>query len=131
MSLSPQFITIIIIIIIIVIIIILFIIQGTRRGWERGVLSPRVPKVRRKGPCSPAIFRNICSVILGPRKLAADRISVHFMIMHLMETTAWINMNWNWIAIKINLKSQLRLTASNVAGFSKRSHSLVEADGLL
>ena len=60
---SPQF------IIIVIIIIILFIIQGTRRGWGRGVLSTMVPKVRRKGPCSPAIFREICSVILGPRKI--------------------------------------------------------------
>ena len=48
------------------------------------MLSARVPKVRRKGPCSPAIFREICSAILGPSKLAAERISVHFM--HLMET---------------------------------------------
>ena len=46
------------------------------------MLSRRVPKVRRKGPCSLPIFREICSVILGPRKLAAERISVHFM--HLM-----------------------------------------------
>ena len=64
-------------------------IQRTRRGRGRGVLSPRVPKVRRKGPCSPAIFREICSAILGPSKLAAERISVHFM--HLMETNARIN----------------------------------------
>ena len=50
------------------------------------MISPRVPKVRRKGLCSSAIFREICSVFLGPRKLAAERISVHFM--HLMETAA-------------------------------------------
>ena len=98
--------------------------QGTRRGWGRGVLLPRVPEKRRKGPTSQAIFRDICSVILGPCKLAAWRVSVHFM--PFMETAAWIKVikSRNWIAIKINLKSQIRLIASNVAGFSKRSHNL-------
>ena len=93
-----------------------------------GGLSPRVPKVCRKGPFTPAIFRAICSVILGPCKLAAERVSVHFM--RLMETAAWIKImkKRNWITIKMNLKSQLRLIASNVAGFSKRSHNLIEAE---
>ena len=45
--------------------------QGTRKGWERRMLSPRVPEKRRKGPTSQAIFCDICSVILGPCKLAA------------------------------------------------------------
>lgn len=45
--------------------------QGTRRGWGRGLLSPRVPEMRRKGPTSQAILRDICSVILGPCKLVA------------------------------------------------------------
>ena len=64
--------------------------KGTPRGWGVGRgLTPRVPKVRCKGSFTPANFRAVCSVFLGPCKLLVEAISVFITYMRLIETAAW------------------------------------------
>ena len=51
-------------------------------------LTPRVPKVRCKGPFIPADFRAVSSVFLGPCKLLVEVINVFITYMRLIETAA-------------------------------------------
>ena len=63
--------------------------KGTPKRWGvGGGLTPRVPKVPRKGSFTPANFRAVCSVFLGPCKLLVEAISVFITYMRLIETAA-------------------------------------------
>ena len=58
-------------------------------GGGRGALPLGFLRhLRCKGPFTPANFRAVCSVLLGPCKLLVKAISVFITYMRLIETAA-------------------------------------------